>query len=331
MNTSPPLTIGIPAYNAEATISQTLDSVLAQDFPDFHVIVSDNCSTDATAQILASYARQDRRVKVVRQESNIGGAANFSALPGLATTPYFKWQSADDLMSRDYVGACFATITAHPDTVLAYGDTVMIDGDGDYLRKHDDNLHLVHDTPAQRVTAFVKQQWLCNVQFGVARRDVLTSTSLIQKYPASDVAMLGQLAALGKFRHVEGVTFYRRFTDDSMGLGSLDKAQKAAWLGTKDVTNNPQWRVYQDTRKGIWRSSLSLPEKLAALAAYDKVRARRAVGRWRYNRKLASGKATRVTWDDLFAEAKEGSTLRIGGGPTILDPMTGSHPSISGL
>src|SRR5262245_47250916 len=63
---SPRLSIGIPVYNGENFLAQTLDSLLAQTFRDFEIVISDNASTDRTPEICRAYARCDPRVRYVR-------------------------------------------------------------------------------------------------------------------------------------------------------------------------------------------------------------------------------------------------------------------------
>lgn len=309
MTTAPtPLTIGVPAYNAEKTLAATLDSILAQSHEDFTVLVADNASTDATPDILTDYAARDERLKVVRHDENLGGAANFSCLPHLAKSPFFKWQAADDLIGPEMVERGLEVMAHHDDVVLAYGKTIMIGEDGEYWRRHEDNLHLMQDSAAARLSAFVKRQWLCNAQFGVLRRDAILKTSLLQPQPSSDLTMLAELALHGKFWEIPQWLFFRRMAADSMGLGNLSDEAKAAWLDprTLRIEKNPQMRVFVDTNKSILRSGLSPRAKAGAMVAYDVARSRKAFGKWRYERRLASGKTQRTTWDDLRDMRPEG-------------------------
>lgn len=312
MTTVPsPLTIGVPAYNAAATLPATLDSILAQSYVDFTVLVADNASTDETSDILSDYASRDERVQVIRHEENLGGAANFSCLPGLAESPFFKWQAADDLIGPTMVERGLEVMDHHPDVVLAYGKTVMIGEDGQYWRRHEDNLHLMHDSAAARLSAFVKRQWLCNAQFGVLRREAIVKTSLLQPQPSSDLTMLAQLAMQGKFWEIPQWLFFRRMAADSMGLGDLSDEAKAAWLDPRNlrIEKNPQMRVFLDTNKAIARAQMPVADKARAFLAYDVARSRKAFGKWRYERRVAKGTTTRTTWDDLRDERPAGLVI----------------------
>ena len=72
MNTAPRLTIGLPVYNGEKYIAESLDALLGQRYTDFELIISDNASTDSTGDICRQYEKQDSRVRYVRQPQNIG-------------------------------------------------------------------------------------------------------------------------------------------------------------------------------------------------------------------------------------------------------------------
>ena len=62
-NNMPKISIGMPVYNGEKYIKGAIDSLLAQTFTDFELIISDNCSTDKTSQICNEYALKDSRIK----------------------------------------------------------------------------------------------------------------------------------------------------------------------------------------------------------------------------------------------------------------------------
>ena len=76
MNAAPRLTVGLPVYNGEKYIAESLDALLGQSYTDFELIISDNASTDGTADICRRYEKQDSRVRYFRQPQNIGLAPN---------------------------------------------------------------------------------------------------------------------------------------------------------------------------------------------------------------------------------------------------------------
>lgn len=103
-NHAPVVSIGMPVYNGEKYIREALDSLLAQTFTDFELIISDNCSNDATENICREYALKDIRVKYIRQAENIGANANFKFLLENASSEFFMWAAHDDyLESNNYL------------------------------------------------------------------------------------------------------------------------------------------------------------------------------------------------------------------------------------
>jgi Glycosyltransferases involved in cell wall biogenesis len=71
-NQRPRVSVGLPVFNGEKYLAKALDSLLAQEYEDFELIISDNASTDETGRICEKYARQDGRIRYWRNPSNIG-------------------------------------------------------------------------------------------------------------------------------------------------------------------------------------------------------------------------------------------------------------------
>lgn len=99
----PTVSIGMPVYNGSKYIREALDSLLAQTFADFELIISDNASTDATQSICEEYERRDPRVRYVRQAENKGAVANFQFVLDQAHGELFMWAAYDDLWAPDFL------------------------------------------------------------------------------------------------------------------------------------------------------------------------------------------------------------------------------------
>ena len=72
MNAVPRLSVGLPVYNGENYLAESLEALLGQSYEDFELIISDNASTDGTADICRRYEKQDSRIRYIRQPRNIG-------------------------------------------------------------------------------------------------------------------------------------------------------------------------------------------------------------------------------------------------------------------
>ena len=75
-----PVSICLTTYNRGEALACTLESLLVQSFPDFELIISDDCSTDRTAEIVATYQDRDRRVKYRRNATNLSMPGNLNAV-----------------------------------------------------------------------------------------------------------------------------------------------------------------------------------------------------------------------------------------------------------
>src|ERR1700753_1165422 len=92
---APKVSIGLPVYNDDRFLAQTLDCLLSQSYRDFELIICDNCSTDKTEAICRSYADKDARIRYHRNRTNIGVSRNFNLSFRLSRGEYFKWAAAN--------------------------------------------------------------------------------------------------------------------------------------------------------------------------------------------------------------------------------------------
>jgi glycosyltransferase involved in cell wall biosynthesis len=95
-SSEPLVTVGVPVYNAERYVAQSIDTLLAQTFRDFAIVISDNASTDRTGEICERYAKRDPRIRYHRNDVNIGMPGNFNLTFSMARSKYFRWATADD-------------------------------------------------------------------------------------------------------------------------------------------------------------------------------------------------------------------------------------------
>lgn len=98
-----PVSICLTTYNRAESLAKTLDSLLAQSFPDFELIVSDDCSTDRTAEITAAYRGRDRRVRYRRNPTNLGMPGNLNAATAMANGKYIANVHDGDIYRPDLI------------------------------------------------------------------------------------------------------------------------------------------------------------------------------------------------------------------------------------
>ena len=130
-STGPRVSVVIPAYNAAATLPETLDSVFRQSFTEFEVIVVDDGSTDATSDVLATYGD---RVRVLRKANEGKPAATRNLGVRAARGEYVAFLDADDCWTESKLELQVALLDRRPEVGLVYTGDVTIDERGRRLR-----------------------------------------------------------------------------------------------------------------------------------------------------------------------------------------------------
>ena len=245
----PKLAIGIPVFNGQEFLPELLDSLLAQTFRDFEILICDNASNDRTHEICREYERRDVRVRYTRNERNLGALANYNRVFELSTAPLFKWAAHDDLYHHDYLEACVRLLDENPQIVLAHTGTAFIDETGELLPFEEETGSFVDPKAGRRYWAdppsigdapaasgrlwqvLTRARWGTHM-FGVVRREILQQTSLLPNFAGSDRAMLAELALLGRFRCANGRLFLKRFHANVSW--ALDQKELKAFLSTDD-------------------------------------------------------------------------------------------------
>jgi len=123
------LTIGMPVFNDILFIEQSIQSILNQSFKDFIFILSDDGATDGSAEICLEYAKQDSRIKYVKQKNNLGISKNMEYLLEQCETEFFMWAGDDDLWSPDYCEIHIANLKSNSHAIVSFGSFQLIDED----------------------------------------------------------------------------------------------------------------------------------------------------------------------------------------------------------
>jgi glycosyltransferase involved in cell wall biosynthesis len=124
---TPAVSVCIPTYNYARFLGRAIDSVLAQEYRDFELIVVDNASEDDTPAVLARYAD---RIEAHRNERNLGLFGNFARCLELARGEHVKFLAADDWLHPKYLGEAVALLDAHPTAAIASGPGWLVDEGG---------------------------------------------------------------------------------------------------------------------------------------------------------------------------------------------------------
>lgn len=260
----PRVSLGMPVFNGENYLENTLDSMLAQTFRDFELIISDNASTDKTQDICQVYLARDQRIRYYRNSKNLGAAKNFNILVELAEGEYFKWVAYDDPCAPEYLERCVEVLDTWPDAIMCHPKTILINEHDEIIEFHDDGFDLRSPEPHLRFRkSFHSSAW-CHAVFGLIQTSVLKRTALIGNYASSDKVLLAELAILGKCYEVPEHLAYRRLHPLNSTQANTSDEAMAAWF---DPTRGravlaPRWRRLIELDKAIRRAQLSRSDRI---------------------------------------------------------------------
>lgn len=209
----PLVSIGMPVFNRPELLDHAIYSVRAQTWPNLEIIISDNASDDPrVADVLAKHEKQDRRIRVFRQQENIGPLANFCFVLEKATADYFMWAADDDSCTPDFIEKLLRPLIAHPNLALVMSDVVTVDIEGRVIRVDTlDSIRLGEDWERARRLFF--EYPTSNIFFciyGLYRTEVLKRVQFAQlaenRGLAShgEVPFLARLATIGGIASIEG-------------------------------------------------------------------------------------------------------------------------------
>ena len=261
----PRVSIGIPVYNGQNYIEQTIESFLHQSLEDFEIIIADNASTDKTEKICRQYAEKDSRIRYVRNKNNIGAAPNFNKIFKLGRAPYFKWGHHDDRCAPTYLEKCIRILDYNPDVIISHPKTIIIDSQGNELSPHDDLLDLCDAHPHTRFRKYLFRragQW--NAMWGVIRKDELQKTPLHGGYPGSDQILLGELILRGKVYQLSERLFYRRRHPQQSWKANPGTKAFAVWFDSANAGKfvmPVDWKLFLEYISVIKRVSISKKDK----------------------------------------------------------------------
>jgi hypothetical protein len=233
-NPVPLVSIGLPTYNRAKYLPSAIASVLAQDHPRIQLIVSDNASTDATADVCRPFVESGALV-YVRQATNISAVANFRAALRLAEGEFYMWLGDDDELSTNYVSSCLSVLRDDPEVSLAGGMAVH-HRDG-VVEFREAALDLVDPSPSRRVIGYYRRVFGNSVFYGLMRRD-LAARQRLDNVTGSDALFVAALAFGGKVRTVDSVSIMRGTSASDRGS---DLAAAAPREGRSALTTRTPW------------------------------------------------------------------------------------------
>jgi glycosyltransferase involved in cell wall biosynthesis len=279
------VSIGIPVYNGEKYLAETLDSLLAQSLQEFEIVICDNASTDRTSEICRSYQAKDRRVRYFRNDQNIGAAPNFNRTFELSGAPLFHGGACDDLYDPLFLERCVDVLDRDPGVVLSHARTKLIGDEGEplffdperdrYIDSYGNSRGVSGDvmrpqpphiaeaaSPEIRFREVLWQMGWSLPLSGVIRREALLRTSLYHSYSGADKVLLAELALQGRFHELDEELFAKRIHRGCTHYKSTRERAEHECNGSRGV---PQVMMVRDYTKMTFAAPLTARQRLHCL------------------------------------------------------------------
>ncbi|RIK81666.1 hypothetical protein DCC62_01635 [candidate division KSB1 bacterium] len=261
----PKVSIGLPVYNGEKYIREALNSLLAQTFADFDLIISDNASTDNTAWICREYAAKDKRIIFHQNKKNIGGSPNYNLVFELSKkTKYFMWSAHDDVYAPEYLERCVQILDNNPAIVLCYAMTRYIDKNGDYLPRKELELKLNSPCYHCRFRDLIRMDHMMEPSAGLIRTNVLEKTPLEGPYADCDRVLLAEISLYGPFHRIPEFLFFRREHPGQSTKVFISRQERTLWFHPNGAGKIvfPHFRQLKEYLSSIRRAPLNWRQRL---------------------------------------------------------------------
>lgn len=241
----PKVSVGMPVYNGAKYIREALDSLLAQTFTDFELIISDNASTDGTQAICEEYAQRYPKIRYVRQSKNKGATENFRFVLGCANADLFMWAAYDDLWAPHYLMDA-TSLLADKSIDFVFPTFELRSIRLGITKKFDPEIFRFVELPdrRQRVLHFISLHYLshsANIVYSLFRTEFLLEAWEVQDI-GNDGALGVTVLSLGRGA-MSNPIFSKRY--QTIWPGMLPSIARIAngWLQKRDVTGEARQAI----------------------------------------------------------------------------------------
>jgi glycosyltransferase involved in cell wall biosynthesis len=281
----PLVSIGMPVYNGERFVGQALESILVQDYGNFELIISDNASTDKTSEICQRHADRDKRIRYVRNETNLGASPNHKRVFEMARGDYFKWAAHDDECLPTFLSRCMSVFGGAPQSVvLVYPQTLIIDQEGRMMEEYRASIEAKTSQPHRRLANVLNNVVLGTPLYGVMRASALKQTRLIDAFFSSDYVLFAELAMLGEIWEIPELLLRKRFHPARSIVAHQTVQDYEAWLDTRCHRHlrvlSPCHKLAFEYVRSAWHLPLGPYERMMCSASGLYYHYRRHTGHW---------------------------------------------------
>jgi len=280
----PTVGLGMPLYNQTKHLPEALNSLIAQTYSNFKLIISDDSTEPGPGQVVKSFVDKDPRIIYYKNEERKGMVDNWRKCVHLAgEVDYFAWVGDHDRWHPNWLESMVQVLTTHESVVLVYPQTVNIDEEGRNLKKKiKPGISTLRLNERERVKAVCERgHGFGNMIYGLIRAEALRRADIFPRVVWPDVILCLRLVLQGDIHQVEEELWYRRRT----GRFSIPRQKKSLFVKKPWYFHLP-WPLVN-----AWLLARNLPD--STLLRNRPRRGLRfrlaAIYLWRWSRKYGGG------------------------------------------
>lgn len=230
-------------FNGERHLRSAIDSLLAQTYKDFTLIIIDDCSIDSSPEIIDKFKRADSRIQIITHVYRMGAIASWKQALDYASdqeATYFAWASDHDLWDRKWLEKLLEAIERNYQIALAYPRTIRIDDAGCKIAVKSPDFETSGLTVAGRLR---KLLWgghgYGDMIYGLFRMDALRKTGGYRRVLLPDTATIWELSLVGTIVQIQEDLWFRRYVD----LFSIKRQKRTLFVVLPWYVHLPYWLV----------------------------------------------------------------------------------------
>lgn len=242
------VSIGLPVYNGERYLRECLDCLLAQNYENTEIIISDNASTDSTQFICEHYAQRDSRIKYYRQPVNRGAAYNFEFVFEKSVGQYFMWAAHDDWFASTFISKCVKRLEEEPDAGMCVTDIIFIDESGqEILDQVYETFETIGMKPLEKIERIMSKLGWYDM-YGLYRPEIIKTKKTDFHRFGADVTFTLEVILTSNYVKVNEPLFYYRRVHKSI-QDYIEMSRTSFLLDKRPYTGliRDLYRVVQDT------------------------------------------------------------------------------------
>ena len=199
----PLVSIGVPFYNSSSNIERVIKNLLEQSFENIEIILSDNCSTDNSKEIIDKFLI-NKKISYFKNDKNRGAIFNHNVLIDYAKGKYFMWAHCDDLISKNFVKDAVTFLERDSGISSVTGKMIFIEKN--VIKKQLDEPKILNGEKFERIKNFIINSFSDSLIMGLHRKSILIK----KKYILSpEIPFIFNLLEKGKIQGCSSIEYFK--------------------------------------------------------------------------------------------------------------------------